>query len=162
MTQRGAPGVDTRPLPAGSGIPSIAFITTLVLAAVLLVVWAAIFLVKGSHFLAGFWPIEAALTSVFALMVLFVWDQFPRSVTLTPDGIALKHLLGTTRVAWTDIRPPTSLDGRFVVFGTSTTAPGYRGAAMRVDKRTAKQILLSPKRPPWPIPLEFQRFLEEP
>ncbi|HZY92232.1 MAG TPA: hypothetical protein VFG07_05625 [Thermoplasmata archaeon] len=112
--------------------------------------------------MAGFWPIELAISSVFILGVVLFWDQYPLSASFDDRGVAVKHLFGNTRVAWKDLGPPTWTDGPYVVFGTSLDAPGYRGSAFRVDRGTAKQILLSPMGLPWPIPLQIQRLVDEP
>lgn len=152
----------TRDRPVGSGIPSNAVLVSIGMAAAIAFTWLVVVLPRGNHFLLTFWPIGVALDSVFVIIVLLVWDAYPRSVSLSAEGVVMKHIFGTTRVAWSDVQPPTFLDGRSVVFGTSDSAPGYRGAAMRVDKASAKQILRSPLRPPWPVPPEFQSFLDEP
>ncbi len=133
-----------------------------IMAAFLAAAWGLTYLWQGPGFMAGFWPIELAISSVIVLGVVLFWDQYPLSASLDDHGVTVNHLLGRTRVAWKDLGPPSSYDGPYVVFGTSPDAPGYRGSAFRVDKRTAKQILLSPNRPPWPVPPAFQRFLEEP
>lgn len=103
----------------------------------------------GLRDFVGITVIWLILTGVFGVLTLSVKSTYPTSIELFAERIELKSWLGTKKIRWEEIGPPTFVEKGYVWFGTGLNAADYGGSVLRVNGEVARLILASPRRRAW-------------